>query len=153
MSRAPIGRYPNVRLSHHLGSDRSMGTVTHHYTLTPIGIARPAEGEAAGDVACAECGGVVTYRVLNERSARTWRRVWLALMLVSFAIMGLSIAYVAVNADQPTEGNEGLINLVIVGLLGGFVVGLILLNFWWFEDGVRGPGRFFRRPHGLKLPK
>ena len=153
MSRAPIGQYPHIRLSHYLGATQWIGDVTHHYTLTPIGIPRPAEGEATGKVVCAECGGVEFYQVLNERSARAWRRLWLVLMLVSFAIMGLSIAYVAVNGDQPIDGNETVLNLVTVGLFGGFVVGLILLNFWWYEDGVRGPGRFFRRPHGLKLPK
>ena len=153
MSRAPIGQYPHIRLSHYLGASQWINSVTHHYTLTPIGIPRPAEGEAAGKVVCAECGGVEYYRVLNERSARAWRRLWLVLMLVSFAIMGLCIAYVAVNSDQPIDGNETVLNLLMVGLFGGFVAGLILWNFWWYEDGVRGPGRFFRRPHGLKLPE
>jgi hypothetical protein len=153
MARSPIGPYPNIRLSHHLGSTRTADLVTHRYRLTPIPIARPEAGSTTELVVCGSCERTVYCTVFNARKARMWRRLWLTTMATGFAILALLLVNILVSGDEPIPDGDPAVLLIYLGLPAGLVLSLVGSLLWWNEDGVRGPGRFFANPHGLQLPQ
>src|SRR5687768_10860244 len=130
MSRAPIGPYPNIRLSHHLGATRTGDLVTHRYQLTPIPIARPDAGSTTELVVCGACEGTVYCTVLNARTARMWRRWWLTTMLAGFAILALLLVKILVSGDETIADGDPAVLLIYRGLPAGLVLSLVGSLLW-----------------------
>jgi hypothetical protein len=141
MAAAATGDYPERVLTHDVSSELggsmfSGGTVTHTFRVTPVLIARPAEGSVTETIRCAECGEPFTCTLRSAAITRRRRLLWLGLLAVSLvALVRSSMAVLSTVADNDAPLVELLLTVVALFATVGFAVAAVR------EDGLRGrPG-------------
>lgn len=60
----------------------------------------------------------------------------------------------ALGGDMLEEGRENPLDTLVPLFLGGGVAAVVVPSRWWYEGGVRGPGRLLGLgTDGLRLPR
>ncbi|MCZ4097203.1 hypothetical protein C8250_032405 [Streptomyces sp. So13.3] len=142
MGKRQLGQYPQSRYTHLLSSERNSNYTQHRPATFEIPVERPSKGCQSRTLACETCRTSLTYTVFSIPATRARRWAWLLTTLAGIASMLVSVLAIHhLGGEHPGEPGEGVSGLLTLGSIGGFIVAAIGLSFWWYEDGVRGPGR------------
>ncbi|MDF9816346.1 hypothetical protein [Streptomyces sp. SPB162] len=142
MGKRQLGQHPQSRYAHLLSSERNGNYTEYRPATFEIPVERPPKGCQSCTVACETCRTSLTYTVFSIPATRARRWAWLLTALAGSASMlvsGLTIQHL--GGHHSGEPDESLSGLLALGSVGGFIVAAVGLSFWWYEDGVRGPGR------------
>lgn len=143
-----IGSRPNSRLAHRTKTERFAGGRLEHFETWPIQIERPAKGRISGGVRCGTCDAEFTYRVFSVSATNTRKILWLVfgvgLLAVSVFCFVRIATFPPVDDTLPSTQNHPVGSLLI-GAIGSLIAGAMFLALRYYEDGVRGPGRWFQR--------
>lgn len=142
MGKRQLGQYPRSRYTHLLSSERNGNYTQHRPATFEIPVQRPPKGGQSCTLACETCRTSLTYTVFSIPATRARRWAWLLATFAGTASMLTSVLTIHhLDGRHPVQPTESLSGLLALGSVGGFIVAAIGLSFWWYEDGVRGPGR------------
>lgn len=146
-------------LAHLLSVTRRTPVMELRFRLTPVAIARPAEGSAEHSVTCSECRLPVTWKVFSVAVTNRRRRNWLLLALAGppLLIAGTIGLVLAVANPRFGQGSPTLTAVIILAALTvGFLCLVVGLAYRHYEHGVRVSGgsrglrRYFRPVHSVR---
>jgi hypothetical protein len=146
-------------LAHLLSVTRRTPVMELRFRLTPVAIARPAEGSAEHSVTCSECRLQVRWKVFSVAATNRRRRNWLLLALAGLPLLIAGVIGSVMVFANPRfgQGNPTLTAVIILAALtAGFLCLLVGLAYRYYEHGVRVSGgsremrRYFRPVHSVR---
>lgn len=155
-----IEPYPRLRLGHRVRiAERFEGTVHSYIGSQPIMIRRPTAGAVVGSISCDTCGETLTYEVVCAAATMGRRRKWAALACAALLTLALAAGgewILLENAlSSPDFPLPGFFTLLVIAICA-LGAASVYWEYWYWEDGVRGPGfRAGSKPgeHSLHYPK
>ncbi|WP_406218399.1 hypothetical protein [Streptomyces canus] len=141
MSKRELGPYPSLRYAHMVSKDIHSSYVVRRFALYPIDIERPEKGRRVEALECGSCQKPLKFKVLSVAATKSRRWAWLVLGVAGVAVaLGFGVAIFEVGGQVVEEGASNPVGPLVLGFLAGFLSGIFGLSYWWYEDGVRGPG-------------
>jgi hypothetical protein len=152
-----VDEVPQLNLAHLTGTSTTVywgsRSTTTTYQVRPLGLRRPADGQARHGVGCPACGKTVQVLVPGARLTRRRQRYWLAPTVLLLGLVLLGIVY-AVLWYPWRENPLGFV-LPLAGMVFALGGGLSCLAQARTAHGIRVPARQpgrAARGHSIRHP-